>query len=141
MAGEEQKALYRRFVEKVINEGQFELVSEIFSADYLDHSAPPGAPGGFEGTIAVMSMFRTAFPDVHFTIIHMVSEGDIVATFVTGEGTQDGPFLGLAPTGKHAIWNSAGFFRVTDGKIVEHWGIPDFFSLMGQLGAGPGAHP
>jgi predicted ester cyclase len=140
MAGEEHKALYRRFVENVINQGQFDLVPEVFSPEYQDHSAPPGAPGGLDGVKAVFAMFRTAFPDVHFTIIHMVSEGDMVATFVEGEGTQNGPFMGLAPSGRHAKWTSSGFFRVKDGRIVEHWGIPDFFSLMAQLNPS-GGHP
>jgi len=138
MAGEEYKALYRRFVDGIINNGHFELVEEVFSPDYLDHSAPPGAPMGLDGVRAVFQMFRNAFPDIHFEIIKMVSEDDIVATFVHGEGTQQGPFLGIPPTGKHAQWNSTGFFRVQDGKIVEHWGVPDFFSLMNQLTGGPG---
>jgi predicted ester cyclase len=140
MAGEEHKALYVRFVENVINQGHYDEVSEIFSPDYLDHSAPPGAPGGLDGVTAVFTMFRTAFPDIHFTILHMVAEGDMVATFVSGEGTHKGPLMGLAATGRHAQWNSTGFFRVQNGRIVEHWGIPDLFSLMGQLGAGPGGH-
>ena len=138
MAGEASKELYRRFVDGIINNGHFELVDEVFSPDYLDHSAPPGAPTGLDGVRAVFQMFRSAFPDIHFTIVKMVAEDDMVATFVRGEGTQQGPFLGLAPTGKHVGWNSTGFFRVQDGKIVEHWGVPDFFTLMNQLTGGPG---
>ncbi len=136
MAGEENKDLYRRFVNGVINEGNYDLIPGIFSPDYLDHSAPPGAPGGLDGVKAVFMMFRSGFPDVHFEIIHMVAEGNIVATFVKGEGTQNGAFMGIAPTGKHVVWNSTGFFRVEGGKIVEHWGIPDLFGLMGQLQGG-----
>ena len=30
-----------------------------------------------------------------------------------------------------------GFFRVADGKIVEHWGSPDLLTLLTQLGAIP----
>ena len=52
----------------------------------------------------------------------MVGEGDVVATFVTGEGTNNGPFMGRPASGKHAKWNSTGFFRVRDGRIVETLG-------------------
>ena len=52
MAGEAHKELYRRFVDGIINEGHFELVEEVFSPDYLDHSAPPGAPMGLDGVRA-----------------------------------------------------------------------------------------
>jgi predicted ester cyclase len=140
MAGEEAKAIYRRFVEEVVNNGHFEVVDELYSPEYVDHAAPPGAPGGLAGVKAVMGMFRTAFPDVHFTIQLMVAEGDVVATFVSGEGTQNGPFMGLPPSGKHAKWNSTGFFRVANGKIVEHWGVPDLLGILNQIGAGPAHH-
>ncbi len=137
MAGEENKAIYRRFVEEVVNKGNFDVVDQLYSPDYVDHAAPPGAPGGPAGVKAVMKMFRTAFPDVHFEIVHMVAEGDIVATFVTGEGTNQGPFMGHPASGKRAKWNSTGFFRVTGGRIVEHWGVPDLLAILSQIGAVP----
>jgi predicted ester cyclase len=137
MAGEDNKAIYRRFVEEVVNQGHFNVVDELYAPDYVDHAAPPGAPGGLMGVKMIMGMFRTAFPDVHFTIIQMVAEGDMVATFVTGEGTNNGPFMGRPASGKHAKWNSTGFFRVKDGRIVEHWGVPDLLAIMSQIGAIP----
>lgn len=137
MSIEESKAIYSRFVEEVINQGNFDVVQELFSPNYLDHNLPPGAAPGLDSVKQVQSMFRNAFPDVHFTIEDMVGEGDEVATRVTGSGTHKGDFMGIPPTGKRATWSSMGFFRVTDGKIVEHWGIPDLLSLMQQLGAIP----
>lgn len=142
MGSEENKAVYRRFVEEVINGGDISIVEELFDADYNDHNAPPGAPPGLDAVRMVPAMFRGAFPDLHFTIDQMVSEGDIVATRVTGHGTHKGPFMGIEPTGNEATWSSFGFFRVANGKIVEHWGLPDLRSLLQQLGVGgppPGA--
>jgi steroid delta-isomerase-like uncharacterized protein len=134
---ESNKAVYRRMVDEVVNRGNFDVVEELFDPAYVDHGAPPGVPAGLEGVKAVFGMFRTGFPDVHFTIDDMVSQGDVVATLVHGEGTQTGPFMGLPPSGKHARWRSVGFFRVQDGKIVEHWGIPDLLGLLIQLGVIP----
>jgi predicted ester cyclase len=143
MADDEKKAVYRRFVEDVINGGNVDIVPELFAEDYEDHSRPPGAPGGLEGVKMIPAMFRGAFSDLHFTIEEMVAEGDIVATRVTGHGTNDGPFMGMPPTGREATWSSLGFFRVRDGKIVEHWGVPDLLGLLTQLGAiaPPGGPP
>ena len=89
-----KKTLYRRFVEDIINGGRYELIPEIFDPGYLDHSAPPGAPGGLGGVEAVFRMFRGGFPDVHFDIKSMLAEGDKVATRVSGSGTNDGEFMG-----------------------------------------------
>jgi predicted ester cyclase len=137
MSVEENKAVYRRFVEEVINQGNLDPIEEIFSPDYLDHSAPPGAPPGLDAVRMIPKMFRGGFPDLHFTIESMVGEGDKVATYVVGRGTHDGPFLGIPPTGRQATWESMGIFRVVDGKIVEHWGQPDLMGLLQQLGAIP----
>ena len=131
------KAVYQRVVDEVVNQGHFDAVDEIFDPVYVDHGAPPGLPPGLEGVKAVFGMFRTGFPDVRFTIESMVAQGDIVATLVHGEGTQDGPFMGIPPSGKHAKWRSVGFFRVANGKIVEHWGIPDLLGLLIQIGVIP----
>jgi predicted ester cyclase len=129
------KVLYRSFVEEVINKGKYDLIPEIFSEDYLDHSAPPGAPtGGFDAIRAVPIMFRGAFPDLHFVIEDMVSQDDWVATRVTGRATHLGrPFMGIEPSGLRANWSSIGFFRVANGRIVEHYGQPDLGGLHQQL--------
>ena len=82
-------------------------------------------------------MFRTGFPDVKFTIDQMIGEGNYVATLVHGEGTHTGQFIAFPPSGKHAVWRSVGFFRIEDGKIREHWGIPDLLGLLIQIGVIP----
>jgi len=129
------KTLYRSFVEEVINKANYDLIPEIFAEDYLDHNAPPGAPvGGFEAIRAVPVMFRGAFPDVHFVIEDMVNQGDWVATRVSGKATHLGkPFMGIEPTGLRVSWSSMGFFRVANGRIVEHHGQPDLGALHNQL--------
>jgi steroid delta-isomerase-like uncharacterized protein len=137
MTSEQNKALYRHFVDQVINNGKYDEIPDLYTADYVDHNSPPGAPGGFDGVRAVFAMFRGAFPDVHFNIDEMVSEGDRVATRVTGHGTNTGSFMGMPPSGKEATWGSKGIFRVADGKIAEHWGMPDLLALLGQIGALP----
>jgi predicted ester cyclase len=131
------KAVYERMVNEVVNQGKFEVVDEIFHPDYVDHVAPPGTTPGLEGVKEIFSMFRTGFPDVKFHIDTMVGEGTYVATLVHGEGTQTGQFIQFPPSGKHAVWRSVGFFRVEDGLIREHWGIPDLLGLLIQIGVIP----
>ena len=134
---EANKAVYVRMVEEVVNKGHFDVVDELFHPEYVDHAAPPGSPPGLAGVKAVFKMFRTGFPDVKFNIDMMVGEGNYVATLVHGEGTQTGQFIEFPPSGKHAVWRSVGFFRVEDGLIREHWGIPDLLGLLIQIGIIP----
>lgn len=139
MAESQKKQVYRRFVEEVINKGNTDVIPELFHLEYLDHSAPPGAAEGqsvYEQVAGIPKLFRGAFPDVHFTIEDMVEEGDWVATRVTGRGQHLGrPFMGVPPTGRKVTWSSEGFFRMKDGKIVEHYGQPDMLGLRQQITA------
>jgi predicted ester cyclase len=129
------KNLYRAFVEDVINNGKYEEIPEIFAEDYVDHNSPPGvAAGGYDSIKAVPMMFRGAFPDVHFEIEDMLNQDGWVATRVTGRATHLGkPFMGIEPTGLRLTWSSMGFFRVANGRIVEHYGQPDLGAIHRQL--------
>ena len=139
MAESQNKQVYRRFVEEVINGGNLSVILELYHPEYVDHSAPPGAAQGqsvFEQVAAIQTMFRGAFPDVHFTIEDMIEDGDWVATRVTGRGQHLGhPFMGVLPSGRRIAWSSLGFFRIQDGKIIEHFGQPDLLGLYEQINA------
>jgi predicted ester cyclase len=55
--------------------------------------------------------------------------------FKTYHGTHQGTFLGLAPTGRRIHFDTVDVMRGRNGKIAEHWGVANLFSLMQQLGA------
>ena len=44
MAESQKKQVYRRFVDEVINKGNLSIIPELYHPNYVDHSAPPGAP-------------------------------------------------------------------------------------------------
>lgn len=139
MAESQKKQVYRRFVEEVINKGNLSVIPELYHPEYVDHTAPPGAPQGqsvFDQVAAIQTMFRGAFPDVHFTIDDMIEDGDWVATRVTGRGQHLGrPFMGVMPSGHKLAWSSLGLFRIQDGKIIEHFGQPDLLGVREQISA------
>ena len=132
---EENKAIFRRYVEEVGNEGNLDLVDEIF-ADYVSHQ-PDGSvlERGPEDVKRFMGEFRSAFPDFHTTIEDQIAEDDRVATRWTMRGTHEGEFRGIAPTGKQMTVTGIGIFRFSDGKVVESWDNFDQLGMMQQLGA------
>jgi len=79
MSAKENKALVRRLFEEVWNQGKLDVIDEIHDAGFVKHI--PGNPDihGPEGLKQSVSMFRTAFPDVQFTIEDQIAEGDKVA--------------------------------------------------------------
>ena len=131
---EENKAHYRRTFEEVFSQGNLALVDELVAPDFLDHEVPPGMNNRGPGsTRQLVTMLRTAFPDLHFTIEDLVAEGDTVAGRVTMSGTHLGPFQGLPPTGRSFQQAQMYFVRFRDGKAIEHRAVRDDLGLMRQL--------
>ena len=63
----------------------------------------------------------------------MVADGDKVWARMTGRGTHSTEFMGRPPTGKSFAITVVDICRFENGKIVEHWGVPDRFHMMAQL--------
>ena len=55
----------------------------------------------------------------------------------TMSGTQTQPLMGIPPTGKSIQVTAMNIYQLKDGKIVKEHGLPDFFSLLNQLGVLP----
>lgn len=45
--------------------------------------------------------------------------------------------MGRPPTGLPMRIDVFDVLRIVDGKVVEHWGVPDRLGLLVQLGAKP----
>lgn len=81
--------------------------------------------------------FRAAFPDMRHTIETAFTNGEMIACVMNVSGTHQGAFMGLPPTGKQMSIMLLWINRIVDGKIVQHWALPDFLSLFQQLDAIP----
>lgn len=128
-------ALVKRFFEEVWNKGNLGIVDEILSPNFKDYNQPPGTPRGLRGYKSNVTAFRSAFPDINYTLDQIIAEGDLVAIRLTGHGTQQGSFMGIPPTGKKVSFGGMTYVRIQDGKVIERWGISDIPALLQQLGA------
>jgi len=138
MSTEQHKAMDRRVYEEVWNEGSLDVIDELVAANYIDHDPNPTSTlEGLEGLKHSITMYRTAFPDVHFTVEDQIAEGDTVVTRWTARGTHQGPLMGIPPTGKQAMVTGISITRVASGKVVESWTNFDALGLLQQLGAVP----
>jgi steroid delta-isomerase-like uncharacterized protein len=130
---EENKAIFRRYIEEISNQGNLELADEIFDR-YLAHE-PDGSvlEGSAEDVKRFEAEFDNAFPDSHTTIEDQIAEEDKVMIRWRMSGTHLGEFRGMAPTGKEIELNGISIFRFSEeGKVMESWDSFDQFSLMRQ---------
>ncbi len=132
---EAAKAVVRRNTEEVQGAGNFELFEELFDDNFIDHTPQPNMTPDKPGVRGLYQKLREAFPDFHAVIHWQTAEGEIVTTFKTYHGTHRGTFLGIAPTGRKIQFETVDAMRVREGKITEHWGVANLYSLMQQLSA------
>jgi steroid delta-isomerase-like uncharacterized protein len=135
MSVEDNKAAVRRFYQEVINGRNPDALDELLVPDGVDHTFGNQSTQQAKGFFA---MVYQAFPDLHAEVHDVIAEGDLVAVRSTYTSTHQGEFLGIPATGKQTTTNGVEYFRMQDGKQVEHWGGPDTFSFLVQLGVMPG---
>jgi predicted ester cyclase len=103
-------------------------------------SRVPG-PAGFYSTALWL---RAAFAGLHYDIHHAIADGDLVAVnstmngrhtapiaFYTDDGAVDTVF---PPTNRTFAMTQSHWFRIEDGKIIEHWANRDDLGTGRQLG-------
>ena len=78
-------------------------------------------------------MFRSAFPDIIFTLDQVIAEEDRVVIRLMGRGTHRGNFMGIAPTGRRVAFAGMTIIRFEGDKIAERWGLSDMAGLRQQL--------
>ena len=134
MSGEQNQAAFREVIVEAFNQGRYDVLRKHFRPDFVEHQF--GLHPTIEGLQGDIQFLRTAFPDLKLTIEDVVEAGDKVWVRMTARGTNRGGFMG-PPNGKSfeiAVFDEC---RFEDGKIVEHWGSPDRFAMLAQLGLLP----
>jgi predicted ester cyclase len=125
----------KRLLLEGFGRGDMSVLDEAVAEDFIEHQQ--GLPQGREGLKNVIRSLRLAFPDLSYTVIQTVADGDKVWGHFRAHGTNEGPFVGQEPTGKTMDIDVIDTSRFEDGKMVEHWGVPDRLGALLQLGLMP----
>jgi steroid delta-isomerase-like uncharacterized protein len=132
---ESNKDCVKRLFDEVWNLGKVGLLDTLIGAAYVDHNPAPGQPAGAAGVKGRVETLRGAFPDLRFSLEEVIAEGDFVAARFSWRGTHKGAaFLGIPPSGKAILVRGMEFYRLRDGRIVEHWDNVDELGMLTQLG-------
>lgn len=106
--------LVAEFVQKLMNEHDFEYVLEHFNdSRYVQHNR--NIPDKVEGLVGFLSAFVEQYPDYAYDVKHIYADGSFVvfhshATLRKEDRGNDQMGLNIIDT-----------WRIEDGKIVEHW--------------------
>jgi steroid delta-isomerase-like uncharacterized protein len=130
MTTEENKALVRRFIKEIFEQGRLELVDELCADDFIGHA---WGNADKEGLKAAMTRVAQGLADAKFTIQDVIAEDDLVAVRLTASARHVGDFMGMPASGRSYEIGEIHIFRVRDGKVSEHWHQFDSAGMMKQL--------
>ena len=121
MISQIRRLMLRVFME-LWNQGKLAVADEIFAANYINHDpASPDFGIGPEGVKQTVTLYRNAFPDVLFTIEHMIEAAPFVTTRYTAKGSHRGDWRGIPATNSSIQVDGIVIHRISDGRIVEGW--------------------
>lgn len=132
---EANKALAKKWILEGWNQNRNrEVVSEVFAQDWKDGNPTfPNQPAGIEGAMYYVEVYRKIFPDIQFTLTHIIAEESIVTFRFSAEATHQGEFMGIAPTGKRVKFTGIVIHRVENGRFAESWNEIDLLGIRQQL--------
>ena len=125
----------RRMFAEGFATGDGAVVDELCAPDLVEHQFGMAGVGGDarRQVKEAIAQVHAAIPDLAFQIEDWTEAGDTLWGRVRVTGTNTGPFFG-PPAGRPVDITVIDVIRVVDGRIVEHWGMPDRFALLAQTG-------
>lgn len=110
----------REFTKIFKNQHNPDGIDHLFSPSFR-HNFPPPARPGLAGFKDMGRMMNAAFPDVVVTEEDLIVTAERVVERSSARGTHRGDFMGNPPTGKAIGWTEIHIYRMSEGKIAEHW--------------------
>jgi predicted SnoaL-like aldol condensation-catalyzing enzyme len=131
----QNKELIRRYTREVFDEGNVDAVDRFLAPDFINHVTGRTGTEDFKRLAADLRLA----PGSANVIDLVVAEGDLVAVLMTITRTLQEELRVFGFTfpgdGQSYTVTHVHIYRVTDGKICEHWAVRDDLSMLRQLGA------
>ena len=123
-----------------INRNDMTRYRELLHPEYSYTGGDGQTQRGQDAGVAVVQMYRTAFPDdMKIDVQRIHSAGDTAIVEFIGKGTHRGELAGIAPTGRKVELPVITVLEVRDGKVHTEREYMDSAYLMQQVGVAPAA--
>jgi steroid delta-isomerase-like uncharacterized protein len=124
------REIVRKLYEDCVNTGNVALLPTLIANDYVGPNGDRG-PAGYE---QIVTGLRAGFPDIHFTLDEVLTDGDKVVVRWTWRGTHTGNFRGFPPSRKAITTTGIVIYQLRDEKIVHSWLESDRLGVLQQIG-------
>jgi hypothetical protein len=135
MAVDYNVALAYRVVEDIWNGANLDVADALFAPSYVNHGGLiPDLVRGPESIKISVALYRTAFPDLHITVEHVIAEQDLLVVHWTARRAHPSQFTGIATAGSQETITGMTLARLAGGKILESWTNWDTAGVLSRLG-------
>jgi predicted SnoaL-like aldol condensation-catalyzing enzyme len=128
----EKLSVVRQVVEEGFGKADLYVIDQLISENYVEHQF--GMNGGREGLKKAVNSLAKAFSNLKYELINYCLHGNIVWVHYKATGKHTGLFMGHEANGNDFTIDVMDVAKVEEGQITEHWGVPDRFALLTQLG-------
>jgi predicted SnoaL-like aldol condensation-catalyzing enzyme len=128
----EKLSVVRQVVEEGFGNADLYLLDQLISENCIEHQF--GMNGGREGLKKAVISLTKAFSNRKYKLINYCLQGNIVWVHYKATGKHTGFFMGHEASGNDFAIDVMDVAKVEEGQITEHWGVPDRFALLTQLG-------
>jgi steroid delta-isomerase-like uncharacterized protein len=115
--------------------------ASLFADDYVNHQMSAAAPApalGKTAKQATVDFFHArlvGIPNLNVSVEAALTSDDRGAASFVYTGAHEGPYFGIAATGRLLRFTSCDIFLIRQGQIAEHWGMGDIAGVVAQLKA------
>jgi ketosteroid isomerase-like protein len=123
--------IFKSIVERGFSSGDLSVADEVCAERLVEHEylSKTDVPGP-EILKSQIEDARRTIKDLKLTLEAFAETQDTVWTRCRATGTDP-------RSGKPVAIDVVDICRFSNGKLVEHWGVPDRFALLHQIGALP----
>ena len=119
---------------EAVNAHDLARVAQFHAVDYegLDVSRATRKQGR-EGLCEELDEWWRAFPDLHFAVQDVVAQPGRLAFLWTAEGTHEGAFMRVPPTGRRIEVCGVSLLTLQDGKVARGLYLWDMAGLLRSM--------
>jgi predicted ester cyclase len=118
---------------EAINSGQFDVLDDLVTDDFVDHGSPFPIPPGPAGYRQILTFVHGVL-GIRYTIEDLFATDDRVVVRAIAHGVGVDQVHGPGATGRTYDMPTAHIYRTVGSRLAEHWGIRDEFGARIQLG-------
>ncbi len=128
----EHLSIVKSIIEEGFGKARLQVINQYVSESFIEHQF--GAGQGKEGLINTINQLHRGLSNLNYVLQKSIQDEETVWVHYKATAIQSGTFMNMPPSGKQISIDVVDIFQFENGLLKEHWGVPDRFAAMMQLG-------